>query len=203
VKAREWRNLFVGQARLGKVLFTFTELANASGVRGGRLNVELSRLVKYGVVVRHAKGIYGVADGVVSAEQLLASLDPCAYLTGAYVLVQEGLVTQVPSVITCFTARRHFRREIQTPAGRMEFVCVKPPIYRGDVGSRACAEQALCDWVYLALRRGQSPAGMLTFRRLDHLRRSILNRVLRRYPETVRRAVGALLEKKVIRNQPK
>jgi len=193
MKTRDWQNLLTEHARSGKTLFTVTELANASGMPRRRVNVEMARLVKYGAVARHARGLYGPAGTSVPLERLLHGLDPYAYVTGAYALMQNGLVTQVPSVITCFTTRRHSRRETQTPVGRIEFVCVRPPIYRGDVQHIAGPELALCDFVYITLRRGMNPASLVTFRRLHSLKKSLLIRTAKRYPATVRRQLAAIV----------
>lgn len=195
MKMREWQKLFSEQARLGKSLFTVTELANASGAPRPVVAVEMARLVKYGVVARYAQGLYGLAGTVVPAEKLLHSRDPHAYITGAYALMQHGLITQVPTVITAFSSHRHTRREIPTPAGRIEFVCVKPPVYRREVMSMAGPELALCDFVYLARRRGMDPAALATFRRLKKLRRAVLARAAKRYPSTVKRCVSALVSR--------
>jgi hypothetical protein len=195
MKTREWQNLFAAQAKLGKVVFTPTELSNASGVPRQSLNVELTRLVKYGAAIRYAKGLYGPFGSLVPLELLLPHLDPHAYITGLFALMKHGVVTQVPVAITCFTSRRHFSRDLQTPAGRLEFVCVKPPIYRREERSLAGPELALCDFAYLALRRGQDPAGLATFRRLNTLKRSVLTRIMKRYPVTVRQCVTDLLKR--------
>jgi hypothetical protein len=192
MKTREWQNLFLAQAKFGKTLFTPTELANASGVTRRNLNVELTRLVKYGIVVRLAQGLYGRTGNAVPIDQMLLNLDPHAYITGHYALTRYGLATQAPAVITCFTNHRHFRREVPTPAGRLNFLCIKEPIYRRETRTIAGPEQALCDFVYIALRRGQGPDGLLTFRRMNTLKRSTLDRILRRYPGTVRKCVGRL-----------
>jgi predicted transcriptional regulator of viral defense system len=193
MKTRDWQNLLGAQAQLGKTLFTLTELANLSSTPRHIVNVEMTRLVKYGVAVRYAKGLYGLTASAVSVEQLLASMDPHAYITGAYALMRHGLVTQVPTVVTCFTTRRHFRREMVTPAGRIEFVCVKPPVYQNEPSTIAGPEQALCDFVYISLRRGQSPTGLLTFRGPERLKLSELNRIVKRYPATVRRQVATIV----------
>jgi hypothetical protein len=193
MNTRKWQNLLAEQAKLGKVLFTLTELANAAGVPGRIVNVEMTRLVKYGVTMRYAKGLYGLAGTVVMPDQLIPSMDPHAYITGAYALMKHGVVTQALTVITCFTTRRHYRREIQTPVGRIEFVCVKPPIYRREVRTIAGPELALCDFVYITLRRGMDPVGLLTFRRLQHLRQSLLARTVKRYPVTVRQCISTLV----------
>jgi hypothetical protein len=194
MKTREWQSLFSAQAGLGKTLFTLTELANASGVPRRTVNVEMARLVKYGVVVRHAKGLYGLAGISVPLETVLRGLDPHAYVTGAYALMRHGFITQVPTVITAFTTRRHSRPDVQTPDGRIEFVCVKPPIYRRETGFIAGPELALCDYVYIARRRGMNPTALVTFRHLRDLKKPLLTRTLKRYPVTVRQQVAELAE---------
>ena len=193
MNTRRWQNLLAEQARLGKVLFTLTELANAAGVPGHIVNVEMTRLVKYGVAVRYAKGLYGLAGSLVLPDQLVPFMDPHAYITGAYALMKHGVVTQAPTVITCFTSRRHYRREMQTPVGRIEFVCVKPPIYRREVRTVAGPELAICDFVYMALRRGMEPTALLTFRRLQHLSNSVLARSVKQYPATVGPCIATLV----------
>ena len=52
MKTRDWQNLLGVQAQFGKTLFTLTELANLSGTPRNIVNVEMTRLVKYGVVAR-------------------------------------------------------------------------------------------------------------------------------------------------------
>lgn len=192
MKARDWQKLFSEQARLGKHLFTTTELANAAGLPRRVVNVEMTRLVAYGLVQRYARGLYGL-PGSVTLEQLVSHVDPCAYITGAYALMRHGLVTQVPAVITVFSPRRHSRREVPTPEGRIEFVCVRPPIYQGRAQHVAGPESALLDFVYLALRRGMDPGGLVTFRKLGSLKKSVLARTAKRYPATVQRRVAAMV----------
>jgi len=192
MKTRTWQEFFAGQSKNGKILFTLTELANVAGVPRRIVNVEMTRLVKYGVVTRYSKGLYGRCGENVLPEQLLPCMDSHAYVTGVYALMRHGLATQVPTVITCFTTRRHYRRVTQTMIGRIEFVCVKPPVYRHAAGVIAGPEQALCDFVYMTLRRGVDPASILTLRRLQCLQRVVLVRTVKRYPVTVRRKVAAL-----------
>jgi hypothetical protein len=193
MKARDWQQLLAVQARQGKALFTPTELANVSGVPRRILNVELTRLVKCGVLARYAQGLYGLPDRPVPLELLLGHLDPHAYVTGMYALMRQGFVTQVPAMVSCFTSRRHFNRLMETPDGRLEFVTVRPPIYRREAQGMARPEQALCDFVYLALRRGHDPAALLTFRRLNAFKPSRLARLLKRYPSTVGTCVWRIL----------
>lgn len=195
MKARDWQKYFEEQSRQGKNLFTVTELANVAGVSRRAVNVELSRLMRYGIVERYGRGNYGL-PGRTTAETLLPSVDPYAYITGVYALLQRGLITQVPAAITCFTNHRHNRRETQTPAGRYVFSCVKKPIYHPpNQGALAEPEQALCDLVYMMRRRGADPRTVLTFRNLDRLRKAALADTARRYPVSVADYLATLMPK--------
>jgi hypothetical protein len=86
---------------------------------------------------------------------------------------------------------------MQTPVGRLQFVCVNPPIYNHGGKTIAGPEQAFCDFVYIALRRGLDPAGMATLRRTADLKQRILAATVMRYPVTVRRCVASMLQASV------
>jgi hypothetical protein len=190
MKALQWQQFFQAQREQhGKRVFTVTELANAAQISRGVLNVEMSRLMKRGLVMRYAQGRYGPVEGV-SPEDVLPFVDSSAYLTGLYALHRHNLVTQVPSEVTCFTARRHNRsRERLSPLGKFVFICVSPRIYaRPAKGLMAPPEQALCDFLHLARRRSLEPLALVTFRNLDRLNPQRLNRILSRYPQTVTQA---------------
>jgi hypothetical protein len=195
MKAREWRDFLEEQRNVhGKALFTVTELANVGAVRRNALNVELSRLRRQGIVVRYAHGLYGL-PGAASVEDLVIAIDGHAYMTGIYALHLHRLITQVPTVITCFTDRRSARARIRsTPAGRFVFICVRSRVYDQPAGRPIAApEQALCDFVYLCRRDGVDPASQVTFRNLQGLRRARLARLAKRYPSTVGEEVRRLL----------
>lgn len=188
MKAREWQSYLEEQRRAhGKIVFTTTELANVAGRSPHALNVELNRLVSYGVIERYAHGRYGL-PGLATPELLLPSLDPTAYITGSRALFHHRLITQAPVRITCFSARRHGRARLRsTSAGDCVLVCVCPPIYAPPrEGVYAGPEQALCDFFYMGLRSGLNAGGQVTFRNVREIRRSRLSRLLRRYPATVR-----------------
>lgn len=191
MKSREWqRFLETQQQRHGKKFFTLTELANVADASRAVIKVEVGRLVRQGVIVRYSRGNYGL-PGAVRPEELLAELDPFAYITGAYALNRHNVITQVPTEITCFTNRRHnLSRVRQTPAGRFVFVCVSARVYSPPATDLITSPaQALCDFVYLACRRGVDPRTLATFRRMDRIAGDELGRLIPRYPGTVARAV--------------
>lgn len=195
MKTMEWRKYLEEQARQHKkFLFSITELANISGTSRRAVNVELSRLRRYGLIERYGRGYYGL-PAQVTLEILLPFLDHDAYITGNASLFHHGLITQLPAVATCFTSRRHSRSEFSTPTGRFAFVCVKAPVYRRpDNGIMVGPEQALCDYVYLMRRRGVAPESQVTFCNLRRLRIEILKTLDSNYPRTVMKQINHLLE---------
>ena len=194
MKTANWQRYLEEQARVhDKRLFALTELAHVASTSRRELSVELARLVKARVVERYGYGLYGL-PGQSSPEYVLPWLDPHAYMTGAFALLQHGLITQAPAGITCFTDRRHDRSSTETPAGRYDFVRVSRSVYRPpEQGVIAGPEQALCDYVYLMRQRGVAPESQVTFRHLNRLRRGILRSLAPRYPATVRKHIAALL----------
>ena len=196
MKASAWRTFLHEQHQQhGKVLFTVTELAHVAGVSRAALNVELARLRQQAIVVKYAHGLYGL-PGAVSVEALVSAIDSHAYVTGHYALYRHNVVTQVPTTITCFTDRRSPRaRQRGTPVGRFVFTCVRSRVY-APVPECVLASpaQALCDYVYLARRRGVRPESLLTFRNLQGLRSPDWPELLARYPRAVQEHVGRIID---------
>ena len=187
MKAREWQRFFESQLRLeSKKVFGVTELGNVAGVSSHALNVELDRLVKRGIIVRYARGKYGLPNAV-APEELLPTLDTGAYITGMYALHRHNLVTQVPVEITCFTNRRHNQSRVrETPLGRFIFTCVNKRIYSPpEKDVITSPEQALCDFVYLACRRSIVPESQVTFRQLEGLDISLVCELSKRYTRSI------------------
>ena len=196
MKAREWsRYLEEQRQRHGKCLFTITELAHAARTSRRSLNVELSRLLEYGLIERYTRGIYGL-PGIILPEMLLPQIDSQAYITGEYALFHHHLIAQMPVRITCFTDRRHGKARLRpTPVGLFRFVSIKTPVYSPPRdGIIAEAEQAILDFVYLSRRSGSDPKGQVTFRNLNRLSRPRIQDLLGRYPNTVGRAIREILE---------
>ena len=196
MKALDWQQFFLEQQRVHrKTLFSGAELANVAQTDLHGLNTELARLIADGIVCRYAQGFYGMPN-VVSAEELVAAVDPDAYVTGLFALFRHNLVTQAPTEVTCFTNRRHNRKSGRvTPAGRLWFVEVSSRIYsKPRSGLVTPAEQALCDFVWLNVRDGIDPRSLVAFRNLERLDRQRLARLTERYPENVEQAVTELIQ---------
>ena len=196
MKTLEWQNFFAGQSEQhGKVMFSTAELANAARTTLHAVNTELGRLIKRGIVRRYAQGWYGPVQGV-DVESILTAVDPGAYATGFHALFRHSLVTQAPTETTCFTNRRH-NRKIKGNASmdRLRFIYAPEGIYARPAGrALASVEQALCDFVWLSLRDRVDPRSLVTFRNLDVLNVRRLERVMRRYSEPVRIAIGRIVD---------
>ncbi len=195
MNALEWQLFLQGQReRHAKVLFTPTELANVAGCSAATIRVTLQRLVGRGVLQRYTNGWHGM-PGAVTIEDLVPALDRAAYVTGLYALHRHRIVTQRPSVVACFTNRRHNRsRERTTPLGRIVFVCITSAIYTPPGASViAPPEQALCDFVYECRRRDLQPGALVTFRNLDSLDPARLAGIAGGYPKTVGSEVARIL----------
>jgi len=196
MKTLDWIKYFGEQrARHGKVVFSAPELANVARTTLHCVNTELGRLIQRGVVHRYAQGRYGPVEGV-RPEDVVAAVDPGAYITSLYALFHHHLVTQVPVEVVCFTHRRHNRKPNRaTEAGTLKFICVPADIYAPPAGSViATPEQALCDFAWLSLRDGVEPKALVTFRNLHRISPKRLKLALRRYPGAVGEAVLGILK---------
>lgn len=193
MKALAWTQYLARQQREhGKTMFTTAELANVAHASPAVANVMLGRLVKQGVLERVARGVYGL-PGAATVEALLPRLDAGAYITGARVLFDAGLITQSPSVTLCFSPRRTFRRERDTATGRLRFLVVQPPVYAPpESGVRAAPEQALFDLAWTTPRPVELRS-LYTFRNTAKLRRNVLRGLASRYPAEAQDRVAALL----------
>ena len=192
MKTLAWQQFFTEQQEQhGKVLFSVAELANVAQTSLHALNTEMGRLMQRGLVARYAQGFYGRPQ-VVPIQTVVAAVDPGAYITGFYALFLNHNVTQVPAEITCFTNRRHNRRDDRvTAAGRLRMICVPASIYKKPAGATS-AEQALCDFFWLTLRNGLDPRSLVTFRNLDRLNPKKLGVHLKNYPENVKQAIAGI-----------
>lgn len=195
MKAHDWIKFFRSALKQhGQKFFSVAELANAAGVRPHVLNVDLGRLVKKDMIVRYAHGKYGLPD-TAGTEDLLPFLDSGAYITGFYALYRHNLITQIPSLITCFTNRRHDRARIRrTLLGTFVFSSVSKKVYNppGE-GWITPPEQAFLDWIYLALRQGLRPETQVTLRNLKTLRTEVMAGLRSRYPKSVNKKADMIL----------
>jgi hypothetical protein len=191
--AIQWIKTLEKQYRdFNKSVFTTTELASLSGQSRHFLLVQLSRLVKKGVLIRYKRGLYGEKEQPV--EELIPYLDSSAYCTGQYALFKYGLTTQIPTTVTCFTKRHHCRnRIISAGSNTFEFFKPKAAIYSCPESKMAMPEQAFCDYVYYCRNRGLNPSSISTFRKLSSLNKMEVEKICINYPGTVQKEAVQIL----------
>jgi hypothetical protein len=195
MKALGWQKFLTEQMIMHrKPIFSVAELANAARATPHALNTELGRLMSRGIIVRYAQGRYGLPTGI-EPEQIVAAIDPGAYVTGFYALFRHHLVTQSPAEITCFTNRRHNRTFGRSASPwKFRFVHVQNSVYaRPPEGALAPPEQALCDFIYCSVRDSVDPLNLVTFRNLCRLKRTRLKRIVGHYPPAVRKQVDCVI----------
>jgi hypothetical protein len=182
----QWIRFLEDQKRQGKSVFTLTELAHAAGSSLAVARVTAHRLAVRGVLDRVGHGRYALPN-TLSVVDTVRAMDSGAYVTAEGALYLHGMATQVPQSWTCFTNKRHGRSRVRSSAsGRITFVCVIPRIYRRpDDAALAPPEQALCDFVHVAMRSGVTPESLLTLRHLERLNPKLLRATAKRYGERV------------------
>jgi hypothetical protein len=194
MKMRSWEQK-LAQLRegSGKQFFKVSELANMDSNDPAFIGGELARLVGAGILVRYVTGVYGL-PGANDIPQLAKTIDSTSYVTGVDALYHHGLATQAVAGKTCFTIHRHNRSRVRsTPLGTLSFLCISSPVYNhpGESGY-ATPAQALHDFVFISRLHGADPEAVVTFRNLDKIEKTDMEKVGERYPETVRRQARSL-----------
>ncbi len=195
MKMLQWLRFFEGEGRRhGKRVFSVADLAKGAGVTRHRVNAELGRLVKRGLIARYAHGRYGRTGGV-SVEELVRAIDRGAYITGLYALFRRGMVAEAPREVTCFSNRQHRPGANRvSPAGRLRFVWVPGRMYRRPKDeAMAPAVQALCELAWLTLREGGEVRRLVPFEKLQRVGHAAYGRTVRRYSGRVRKAVDGMV----------
>jgi hypothetical protein len=190
----QWIKLLERQSRdFNKLVFAITELTALSGLKRPSLSVQLSRLTKAGVFIRYGHGLYGIQE--YPPELIIGYLDAAAYCTGHYALFKHGFITQMPTVVACFTNRHHGRsRIVSAGANTFEFVMPGAGIYRHPVSSAlASPEQAFCDFIFICRNRGITPDSVVTMRKTANLNKKEIERLLENYSNTVHEEALRLL----------
>ena len=182
MKIVAWIRYFEQQQRdHRKTVFTTPELANIARASPAATNVMLARLVRNGVLERVTRGVYAM-PGAATLDEVLPRIDTGAYITGARVLYDTGIVTQSPEITLCFTCRRPFRKQRDTSVGRVVFRVVRPPIYAPPgSGLRVGPEQALLDLAW-ATGGVSDLRALYTFRNTRNLRKAAFKRLAAAYP---------------------
>ncbi len=154
-------NIFVFIRRLGRPVFTTSEVIAVSGRSASTVVQCLGRLARQGLLIKLYRGVWAdPGQHAVSAFDVLPHLFPFqrVYVSFITALHLHGIVEQVPQTIT--VASLAHARTIRTKAGVYSIHQISPNFFKGfdwykDNGKFLIAtpEKALIDSLYLSGRK--------------------------------------------------
>jgi predicted transcriptional regulator of viral defense system len=155
MKVDEWLALF--RENRSKKLFTLSDLVLLTGDKRSSLSVQLSRMVRSGIIERPVRGWYANPFAPPSDEELAMVIRQPSYLSLEYALARHGVLSQTVHVHTLVTTRLPYTFRM----GRrvFEYHQVKKDLFRGYQKEGyvlvAEPEKALLDLIYVRLVRGR------------------------------------------------
>jgi DNA-binding Lrp family transcriptional regulator len=210
-----WTTILTGEARRNCILRS-NELARSLKLSEKTVRNALRRYEERGLVERVSTKIYiNHFNQQFSPRDLVNILRPESYISLESVMVEKGITTQSPSVLTCVTSG--YPQSFRTKSVGIVYRKISSDLYWGyeqkatryNTYQIAEPEKALLDWVYLARQEGLPTP-------LDELQLQFLNVAkLRKYaegfPRTVQTVINDLLLEKafpleedgITRNRPK
>jgi hypothetical protein len=156
MRVDDWLDLF--RENRTKSLFSLSDLVLLTGDDRSSLSVQLSRLVRSGVVERPVRGWYSNPFAPPSDEELAMVVRRPSYISMEYGLARRGILSQTVHVLTLVTTRLPYT--FRSGPRVLEYHQVKRDLYWGyeSEGNVLVAEpeKALLDLIYVRLVRGRS-----------------------------------------------
>jgi predicted transcriptional regulator of viral defense system len=192
-----WTTILAEEARTNSIL-RLDDLAKRRNISEPIVRTALSRCQSRGLVEHVSKGIYiNKLNQQFSPRDLANALRPDSYISLESALVEHGIRSQRPAVLTCVTTGypKMFRRRSVTIVYRKVatslFWGFEEKLTRYSKYRIAEPEKALLDWIYLNRQEGlPTPLDELN---LEFLNLEKLRAYAGRYPSTVKRDVERLL----------
>jgi predicted transcriptional regulator of viral defense system len=195
-----WTTILTEEARRNPVLRS-DELAHKHKLSQAVVRNALRRYEGRGLVERISTKIYiNHLNQHFSTRDLVNILRPQSYISLESVMVEKGVTSQSPSVLTCVTPG--YPQSFRTKSGGIVYRKISPELYWGyeQKATRfnkyltAEPEKALLDWVYLTRQEGlPTPFDELQLQFLNALK---LRKYAERFPRTVEAAIKDLLIEK-------
>jgi predicted transcriptional regulator of viral defense system len=176
--------------RLGRPVYSISDLQKVTGLPRASLYVFLTRWVKAGLLARVGVGLYRLSDVPIDLARLGSQQVFPSYLSFESALARFGILSQVPRNLTFATTRRP--RRLRLAAGEIEYRRLKPDLFFGyelrDGAAVALPEKALLDELYLVSRgRARLDRAELHLRPLNRTR---LQDFARRFSKSVQELVS-------------
>jgi len=184
----KWINLF----KEGKAFYTTSDLIKITGYKLASVRKILERLDKKGVLARVTREVFINLFNPPSLEQVACLIYPPTYISGESILFETGILEQSPFALTCITLNK--TKTVQTKLGMILYQHIKKELYFGFYQNKGAffsyPEKALCDYVYLKRKHGESvPLEELNF---EELNKNKLKRYLKTYPNSVKQVMELL-----------
>jgi len=159
LKVDEWLDFF--RKNISKSLFSLSDLVLLTGEERSSLSVQLTRLVKSGIVDRPVRRWYENPFHRPSREELAVMIRYPSYLSMEYALSRHGVLSQNVFSFTLVTTKLPYVYRIGDDV--FEYHQVKRSLFRGYLKEGAVLvaelEKALLDLIYVRFVRGRNMKG--------------------------------------------
>lgn len=155
MKRDEWLAFF--RQHHSKKFFSLPDIVLLSGDRKALVSVQLSRLVKSGIVERPVRGWYANPFTQSTADELAMVIRHPSYISMEYALSKQGILSQNVFTITLVTTRLPYI--YRTDETTLEYHQIKRTLFWGyesqDTVLIAEPEKALLDLIYIRYTCGK------------------------------------------------
>lgn len=195
-----WTTILTEEARRNCVLRS-NELARRLKLSEKTVRTAIHRYEERGLLERVSTKIYvNHLNQQFSPRDLVNILRPESYISLESVMVERGITTQSPSVLTCVAPG--YTQSFRTKSVGIVYRKISADLYWGyeqrvtryNTYLIAEPEKALLDWVYLTRQEGlPTPLDELQFQFLNAAK---LRKYAERFPRTVQTVINSLLLEK-------
>jgi len=197
-----WTTILAEEARTSSLL-RLDDLARRYNIREIAARNALRRYENRGLVEHVSNKVYiNRLNQNFSARELVNVLRPDSYVSLESALVDRGITSQSPAILTCVTTG--YPKTFRTPSLTISYRKISRDLYWGFEQKRtryttyqiALPEKALLDWIHLNRQEGlPTPLDELNIQFLNHQR---LKEFADRFPGTVQEIVKEILVNQMV-----
>lgn len=192
-----WTTILVEESRKNSIL-RLDDLAHRYNIQETVARNALRRCEARGLVEHIANKVYiNRLNQNFSPRELVNILRSDSYISLESALVDEGVTSQSPAILTCVTTG--YPKTFRSTSATLSYRKISKDLYWGFEEKRtrynsykiAVPEKALLDWIYLSRQEGlPTPLDEINIQFLNHKR---LREFAERFPRTVQEIVKQLL----------
>ena len=192
-----WTTILADEARSSSLL-RLDDLARRYNIGETVARNALRRYEGRGIVEHVSNKVYiNRLNQNFSASDLVNVLRPDSYISLQSALIDQGVTSQSPAILTCVTAG--YPKTFRAPSVTISYRRISKDLYWGfeqkqtryNTYQIAFSEKALLDWIYLNRQEGlPTPLDELNVQFLNHHK---LREFAERFPRTVQETVNELL----------